>query len=81
MTSPQGRTYPPGCWIIVDPDQVQNVVSGDRVIAEADGDPTPIFRQYVEEGGRCYLKALNPSDLPIEGAFTITGKVILKLEE
>jgi SOS-response transcriptional repressor LexA len=79
MTAPYGKSYPDGCIIFVDPEQV--AVSGDRVIAKVKGENGVTFKQYIEEGTKRYLRPLNPSLLPIEDEFRIIGKVIGKWED
>ena len=51
-----------GCIIIIDPAGV--IESGKYVIAEIDGEY--IFRQFMQEQERCYLKPLNSGYKTIE---------------
>lgn len=76
MTATHGKSYPAGCIIYVDPDQVGGVVSGDRVIAKINGDSKVTFKVYVEDSGRQFLKPLNPQYPTITDEFRIIGKVI-----
>ncbi|MEX2964745.1 LexA family protein [Microbulbifer sp. TYP-18] len=59
MTSPYPgqRSYPEGAIIYVDPEI--EVTNGSRVIAKIDGEVT--FKTYIEDAGKTYLKAINPS--------------------
>lgn len=81
MTSPHGKSYPAGCVIFVDPDQVGGITNGDRVIAKLNGHDEVTFKQYVEDSGRRFLRALNPGWPPIDGEFRVLGKVIGKWED
>ena len=76
MTSPHGRSYPEGSIIFVDPDERGDVISEDRVIAKFIDSGEVTFKSYVSDGGRQFLKALNPSYLPFTDKFEILGKVI-----
>lgn len=76
MTAPYGRSYPDGIIIYVDPDQRGGVVSGERVIAKVNGDDKVTFKVFIDDGGKRYLKPLNPSHLVIKDQFRILGKVI-----
>lgn len=64
MTDPTGRepTFPHGTKIIVEPDLADspdNLV-GCLVIIRAGDDQEATFKQLVRDGGRFYLKPLNP---------------------
>jgi SOS-response transcriptional repressor LexA len=63
-----------GCIIIVEP----RLSARHGVYAVVDYANDTTFRQYVEEGGRKFLKALNESYPAIEitGPFTVRGVVI-----
>lgn len=56
MMSPQGVTFPEGCYIIIDPDAVAEV--GDFVLAESGRDDAT-FKQLIQDGGKHFLKPLN----------------------
>ena len=56
MSGP-GRSYPPGTYIIVDPDK-KDVVSGQRIVAKVNGDVT--FREIRVEMGQRLLVPMNP---------------------
>lgn len=60
MVSPHAgqKSYLPGQIIHVDPDRVVN--NGSKVIARIDGSDEATFKVYVEDGGKKYLKPLNP---------------------
>lgn len=81
MTAPHGKSYPAGCIIFVDPDQIGGVVNGSRVIAKLNGDNAVTFKQYAEDAGRRYLKALNPAYPIIAEPFRVLGLVIGKYEK
>ena len=51
-----------GCIIIIDP--AANVESGKYVIAEIDGEY--IFRQFMQEGEKFFLQAINPGYKPVD---------------
>lgn len=79
MRNPDGRpSYEPGDVLFVDPDQ--GLKPGDRGIFRLDDEMKATFKQYMEEDGKKYLKALNPDWTPryiiIDGNATICGKVI-----
>lgn len=76
MTAAHGRSYPHNSIIYVDPDQAGGVVSGDRVIARLNGDTQVVFKVFVEEAGRRFLRPLNPQYPLITEPFRIIGKVI-----
>ena len=76
MTAPHGRSYPGGAIIYVDPDQSGGVVTGDRVIAKINGENGVTFKCFVDDGGRRFLKALNPQYPIITDEFRVIGKVI-----
>jgi SOS-response transcriptional repressor LexA len=83
MQNPTGRpSFHEGDLIFVDPDVEPR--PGRHVIAQVPGSPEPIFRTLVEEGGRQFLRALNPTwseiPRPVENDVTILGVVIFKSE-
>lgn len=59
-----------GCIIIIDPSS--DVKSGKYVIAEVDGEY--IFRQFVQDGDRYFLKAINEGYKPTE----VSGPSVVK---
>ncbi|WP_237133778.1 LexA family protein [Pseudohongiella sp. O18] len=59
---PGMRSYPQGTIIYVDPEKV--VTNGCRVVAKAGGEY--MFKQYIEDAGKRYLKPLNPTYEKIE---------------
>jgi SOS-response transcriptional repressor LexA len=63
-----------GCIIIIEPRH--SAQSGQYAVVDYANDTT--FRQFVEEGGRQYLKPLNENYTAIEitGPFTVRGIVI-----
>jgi len=77
MTNPgQGRSYPPGCIIFVDPASRFN--TGDRVIARVPRTNDVTFKILVEDAGRQFLRPINPQYpiLDITGEMHICGTVI-----
>lgn len=59
MSAAYGRSVPSGSLILVDP--LAEARSGSLVIVSAPLQEQAVFRELQEEGGRRYLKALNPS--------------------
>lgn len=76
MTAPYGRSYPEGAIIYVDPEATCNITTGDRVIAKINGEDAVTFKSYVNDGGRKFLKALNPAYPMLTDEFRVLGKVI-----
>ncbi|HEX5464439.1 MAG TPA: S24 family peptidase [Burkholderiales bacterium] len=77
MTNPYGApSYPDGCIIIVEPEQV--VKSGNRAVVRLEDTQEATFKVYVEDAGRRYLKPLNPRYpiMEISSRATICGKVV-----
>jgi len=80
MTAPFGKSYPHGSYIYVDPEApITNLC---RVVAKLPHVEQAIFKQYVEDSGKRYLKALNPQYPMIEitDDTRICGVVIGKYE-
>lgn len=75
--------YPQGLLIYVDPDV--GPVSGKKVVAAHRGATEAVFRQYIEDGGREILKAMNTNwpdpYLSIGDDCRIVGTVIFAGEE
>lgn len=61
---PHTRSYPPGYIIFVDPDRA--VVNGSRVIAKLPDTNEATFKIYSEDGGKRFLKPINPQYPTIE---------------
>lgn len=82
MTAPSGngRTYPEGCLIFVDP-ELRNPVNGERVVACLLGANEVTFKVFKDEDGRRWLQPLNPTHEPIREPFKILGTVIGKWED
>ena len=81
MSNPGGRpSYEPGDVIFVDPGRAAQ--PGDRVVVRLEAHQQATFKQYLEEDGRKFLRALNPDWRPkiteINGEATICGVVIGK---
>ncbi|MFS2220901.1 LexA family protein [Pantoea sp. B65] len=58
MTAPVGLSIPEGMMILVDPEVA--ATSGKLVIARLTDANEATFKKYIEDGGRKYLKPLNP---------------------
>ncbi len=80
MTAPFGKSYPAGCYIIVDPSK-NMPANGDRIIAKLVGSDAVTFKVYKEEDGRKWLAPLNTSHPPIIEPFRVLGTVIGKWED
>lgn len=81
MSNPGGKpSYEPGDVIFVDPGRAAQ--PGDRVVVRLERQKQATFKQYLEEDGRKFLRALNPDWkprlTPIDGEATICGVVIGK---
>lgn len=81
MSNPGAKpSYDQGDVIFVDPGRAAQ--PGDRVVVRLEGQRQATFKQYLEEDGRKFLKALNPDWKPryieINGEATICGVVIGK---
>ncbi|MEE4804634.1 S24 family peptidase [Pseudomonas alliivorans] len=77
MTNPgPGRSYPSGCIIFIDPDA--KIQTGDRVIARVPQTNQVTFKILVEDGGKYFLKPINPHYPIIDttGEVHICGKVV-----
>ncbi|MGR3892980.1 LexA family protein [Pseudomonas sp. 1176_21] len=64
MTSPTGTSIPEGMMILVDTEA--EVTSGKLVIAKLANSGEATFKKLVEDGGRRYLKPLNPEYKMVE---------------
>lgn len=80
MTSPHGKSYPQGSYIIVDPAKV-SPDNGDRIIAKLEGSAEVTFKVYKDEDGRKWLAPLNNSHQPITEPFKVLGTIIGKWED
>lgn len=84
MSAAHGRSVPAGSLILVDP--LVQATPGSLVIVSAPLQQQAVFRELQEDGGRRYLKALNPT-WPVmgwENEWQIKGVVVramLVLEE
>lgn len=77
MTSPMGPSFPDGTIIVVDPSRAAN--AGDYVLAKDVSTQQSTFKKLVSDGGRWYLRPLNPAFPTIEiddPAMRIIGRVI-----
>jgi SOS-response transcriptional repressor LexA len=81
MTAPHGKSYPHGCIIYCDPEQVVSVASGDCVVARIKGEDEVTFKQYYKEGKTQLLMPLNRSFPTINDEFEIKAKIIGKWED
>jgi SOS-response transcriptional repressor LexA len=61
MTAPHGLSFIEGCFIYVDP--LMPITSGCKVIAKLEISNEVTFKEYREDGGKRYLKPLNPQYL------------------
>ena len=80
MTSPYGKSYPAGCYVIVDPEK-RSPMNGDRIIALTPGSKEATFKIYKDEDGRRWLAPLNTTHQVINEPFEVLGTVIMKLED
>lgn len=66
--------FPDGSIIIIEPGG--SVENGSYVIAQTNGEY--IFRRFVTENGRSFLKPLNPgyASIPVSGAEVVRGVVV-----
>lgn len=58
MEAPSGISFPNHCLIIVDPDE--KITNGSFVIAKQNNNSQLVFKQFIIDGNRRYLKPLNP---------------------
>lgn len=79
MTSPYGKSYPEGCYVVVDPGK-RSPVNGDRIIAITPGSKEATFKIYKDEDGRKWLAPLNATHPIINEPFEVLGTVIYKFE-
>ena len=80
MTSPYGKSYPAGCYVVVDPEK-RSPVNGDRIIAITPGAKEATFKIYKDEDGRRWLSPLNTTHDIIREPFEVLGTVIGKWED
>lgn len=81
-TSGNALTFPPHTILIADPSLCQKFYSGHYLIGYRSRAVEPIFRQYIEDGDKAYLKPLNPQ-YPMEEMardFSVLGVVIARLD-
>lgn len=77
MTAPYGRlSFPSGSLIFVDPEQRGGMTAGDPIIAKVNGEDAVTFKALGRDGGRVFLRPLNPQYPVITEPFRILGKVI-----
>ena len=80
MTASYGKSYPSGCYVIVDPIKT-SPVNGDRIIALTPGAKEATFKVYKDEDGRRWLAPLNNTHQIILEPFEVLGTVIGKWED
>ncbi|MCK5769493.1 S24 family peptidase [Algiphilus sp.] len=80
MTAPYGKSYPEDCVIFVDPEKL-SPLSGQPVIARMLDTGDLVFKLFMEEAGKKWLRPLNPQFPIITEAFEVVGTVIGKWEE
>ncbi|WP_205254700.1 LexA family transcriptional regulator [Halomonas sp. BN3-1] len=75
MTAAVGTSVPEGSWILVDTSL--DARPGDLVVAKLTDSQEATFKRLVEDGGRRYLKPLNPAYpiIEINGNCTLVGVV------
>lgn len=76
MTSPNGITFPDGMLILIRPHM--ELVSGKFYVAKLLDTGETTFKQLILDGGRKYLRPLNPTyrTLEINGNCHIVGRVV-----
>lgn len=76
MTAPAGLSIPEGTYVLFDTGR--EPVNGSLVIAKLSDSNEATFKKLVIDGGRMYLKGLNPQWplLPIDGNCRIIGVAI-----
>ena len=76
MTSTHGYSFSEGMLILVNPEL--ECLPGHFVIAKLVDTQEATFKQYIEDAGRKYLRALNPAypHIPINGNCRLVGRVI-----
>lgn len=80
MAAAHGKSYPEGSVIFVDPD-LKSPSSGQRVVAKLNGSDEVVFKCFVQEAGRIFLKPMNPQYPPIFEPFKVLGTVVGKWED
>lgn len=82
MTAPtgNGRSYPEGSIIFVDPER-RNPNNGDRIVACLLHANEVTFKVFKNEDGRQWLQPLNPQHEPIREPFKVLGTVLGKWED
>ena len=80
MTATHGRSYPDGCLIFVDAAR-RSPDNGDRIIAKLVGSDEVIFKVFVRDAGKLFLRPLNSSYRLIDEDFKVLGTVVGKWED
>lgn len=80
MTSAIGKSYPHGCVIFVDPEQ-RTPTNGARIVAKLEGSNQVVFKVFMQDAGRTWLRALNRDYDPIREPFKVIGTVVGKWED
>ena len=80
MTSATGRSYPDGCVIFVDPEH-RSPPNGARIVAKLNGTSEVVFKVFMQDAGRIWLRALNRDYDPIREPFKVIGTVVGKWED
>lgn len=79
-TNPLERSYPPGSFVLIDPDYVDP--TGKRaILALVEGQETPILRRAGVDAGEPYLWSTNERSRPIYKPFTQLGTARGKWED
>lgn len=81
MTAPLGWSVSAGMWVLVDTGLVHQ--PGDLVVVASGVGEEVLFRQWVQEAGRLYLRPLNPNwpTLPAPEPVQVEGVVVEAMME
>lgn len=76
MTAPAGLSVPEGTYVLFDTGR--EAMNGNLVIAKLEDSNEATFKKFVNDGGRRYLKGLNPAWplIPINGNCRIIGVAV-----
>lgn len=80
MTAASGKSYPHGCVIFVDP-ELRTPDNGARIVAKLEGSNQVVFKVFMRDAGRTWLRALNRDYEPIREPFKVIGTVVGKWED
>lgn len=76
MTAPAGLSVPEGTYVLFDTGR--EATNGNLVVAKLEDSNEATFKKFVSDGGRRYLKGLNPAWplIPINGNCKIIGVAV-----